>query len=155
VRPRNATSGVHIGDAQYGKGLYTTRTYTAGEHIGEINGVRIVDAEYSSSYCIDLGDGMALEPAAPFRFMNHSCDPNCKLFVIYADDNTPAEQRHVIVEAQETIVAGVELTIDYEWPASGAIPCGCGASTCRGWIVAPDELHLLPLSQLSYPDSSH
>ncbi|MFP6763412.1 MAG: SET domain-containing protein-lysine N-methyltransferase [Planctomycetaceae bacterium] len=136
--------GVNIADAQHGKGLFTARTFTAGEQIGEIIGVRFLDADYSSDYCIDLGDGMALEPAEPFRFMNHSCEPNCKLFVIYNAEDTPAENRHVVVEAQEIITEGIELTIDYEWPACGAIPCGCGATNCRGWIVDPTELHLVP-----------
>ena len=144
MRRRQAVCGVNIGDAQYGKGLYSTRHFAVGEQIGEIAGTRFQDDEYGSDYCIDLGDGMSLEPGAPFRYMNHSCDPNCRLFVLYNSDDTPLEQRHVIVEAQTAIAAGDELTIDYEWPASGAIPCGCGASSCRGWIVAPDELHLLP-----------
>jgi hypothetical protein len=50
----------------------------------------------------------------------------------------------VAVETLRSIVAGEELTIDYGWPAEQAIPCGCGAEDCRGWVVAEEELHRLP-----------
>ena len=39
-----------------------------------------------------------------------------------------------------TCSSGEELTIDYAWPANAAIVCRCGAGTCRGWIVSPEEL---------------
>jgi hypothetical protein len=136
--------GVKAGEAKYGKGLFATKVFKAESEIGEITGERFQDPDYSSEYCIDLGDDMALEPGKPFRYLNHSCEPNCKLFVVFDEDSAPIEERRVIVESLIDIPKGAELTIDYEWPADSSIPCGCGAANCRGWIVAPGERHLLP-----------
>lgn len=144
MTPTKKARGVKAGDAKYGKGLFATKAFKAESEIGEIIGERFHDPDYSSEYCIDLGDDMALEPGKPFRYLNHSCEPNCKLFVVFDEDSTPIEERRVVVEAQVDIAKGAELTIDYEWPAASAIPCGCGAAKCRGWIVAPDERHLVP-----------
>lgn len=59
---------------------------------------------------------------------------------------TEEEQRrgaNVRVEALRTIRKGEEITVDYAWPASWAIPCHCGSKNCRGWIVDKNERHLL------------
>lgn len=145
-RPRKEP-GVRAGEAKYGTGLFATQPFKAGDEIGDVTGERFHDPDYSSDYCIDLGDDMALEPGEPFRYMNHSCEPNCKLFVIHDDDFALIHERRVVVEALVGIPAGTELTIDYEWPATSTIPCGCGAATCRGWIVAPDELILVSVKR--------
>jgi len=42
--------------------------------------------------------------------------------------------------ALRNIFAGEQLTIEYNWAATSAIPCECGASNCRGWVVCPWEL---------------
>ena len=135
--------GVKAGKAKYGMGLFATKAFKADSEVGEITGERFHDPDYSSEYCIDLGDDMALEPGIPFRYLNHCCEPNCKLFVVFDEDSAPIEDRRVVVEALVNIPMGAELTIDYEWPADSAIPCGCGAIKCRGWIVASDERHLV------------
>ena len=44
--------------------------------IGEIMGHVFDDPNYSSPYCMDLEDGRQLEPDAPFRYVNHCCEPN-------------------------------------------------------------------------------
>ncbi len=66
------------------------------------------------------------------------------------DDETDDEMHfeedidaEIWVESTRDILPGEELTIDYAWPADRAAKCLCGASTCRGWIVDPDELHEL------------
>lgn len=129
-------------DAKHGKGLFAKKRFRPGQLITEVSGKFINDPEYGSDYCIDLGDGCSLEPGEPYRFLNHSCDPNCKLFLDY-DDEDPLEERKVVLEAQRNIQPDTELTIDYEWPAESAIPCGCESPKCRGWIVDPAELHLM------------
>ena len=86
---------------------------------------------------MELGE-RTLEPAAPFRFLNHSCQPNCALVLDEeeeeAEDGTPAGAS-LWLEVLREIPAGEQLTIDYGWPAESAIPCKCGAARCRGWIV--------------------
>ncbi len=56
------------------------------------------------------------------------------------EDDTDAE---IWVESTRDILPGEELTIDYAWPADRASKCLCGSESCRGWIVAPEELHEL------------
>ncbi|MDR2117071.1 MAG: SET domain-containing protein-lysine N-methyltransferase [Planctomycetaceae bacterium] len=56
------------------------------------------------------------------------------------EDDADAE---LWIEAIRDIMPGEELTIDYAWPADREAKCLCGSPQCRGWIVDPDELHLL------------
>jgi SET domain-containing protein len=82
-----------------------------------------------------------LEPEAPFCYLNHSCRPNCELTGRTTWDDEAAAIRHQTwLMALAEIAPGDELTIDYAWPATSAIPCLCGNSDCRGWIVASDQL---------------
>jgi len=79
----------------------------------------------------------------PFRYLNHSCQPNCELFSWETDDSPPHVR--LCLQSLMPIEPGKELTIDYAWPADAAIPCVCGAAGCRGWIVSQEELVLLLL----------
>ncbi len=128
-----------IRDTHVGLGLFAGRPFGAGALLGEVLGELIDDPDYSSDYCIDLGDGYMLEPAHPFRFLNHSCDPNCELVWIESDhhDDAPAS---VVVLSIRGVPLGEQLTIDYAWPATDAIRCGCGSPMCRGWVVDEDEI---------------
>lgn len=136
---------VRVAEAAYGLGVFADETFPARSVVGWLRGRLIEDEDYASDYCIDLGNGVSLEPDAPFRFVNHSCEPNCELYIVeHEDDSTGAVHSEVCLEAIEEIFPGEELTIDYGWPADCAIPCGCASPNCRGWIVASDELHLLP-----------
>ena len=132
---------VRVGKVPFGRGVFARQDISAGTDLGRVKGKIINDPEYASSYCIDLGDSLSLEPQAPFRYLNHCCTPNCHLQtleVVY-DDGTPAPAE-VQVEALTNIPYGAELTIDYQWSAYGAIKCLCGSSDCRGWVVAEEEL---------------
>ena len=133
---------VKAGKAKHGQGLFATKKFRKNANIGTITGKTFSDPDYGSEYCIDLGDNFSLEPSKPFCYLNHCCDPNAKLYLIYEDD-TPGEDRQVVLEALKSIKSGDEITIDYEWPADSAIKCGCGSKKCRGWVVDPEELHLL------------
>ncbi len=141
ARMKRATRAVRIGDTPCGLGVFARRKFRPRETIADITGRIVDDPDYWSEYCIDLGDGRVLEPDAPIRFINHSCQPNC-LLVDSArwDDQTGEYYIATRLKALVAISAGDELTIDYAWPASCAIPCLCGSPQCRGWIVAPQEL---------------
>ena len=127
-----------------GWGVFAGRPYAAEEIVGEISGTVIDDWDYSSCYCMDMGDSRCLEPSAPFRFVNHSCEPNCQFqwYDIDEEQDSPPRRR-VFLLALGRIAAGEELTIDYGWPAHMAIPCRCRADNCRGWVVAESELSQL------------
>ncbi|NUQ61643.1 MAG: SET domain-containing protein-lysine N-methyltransferase [Pirellulales bacterium] len=132
---------VRIGNTRVGKGVFAQKWYRAHDIVGEIKGAVVTDEDYSSEYCMDLEDGSCLEPDAPFRYLNHSCEPNCRFTWHDLREQSGADvRRRIFLYALRAIRPEEELTIDYGWPASYAIPCRCGAASCRGWIVAEDEL---------------
>jgi len=145
TRGKRGAKAPRIARTPVGKGVFAGRRYEAAEIVGEIEGTVIDDLDYGSNYCMDLGDERCLEPAPPFRFMNHSCQPNCQLhwFDIAAGPGVAAGRR-MFVLALDQIAEGDQLTIDYAWPAHMAIPCRCRAPGCRGWIVAEEELAAVP-----------
>jgi uncharacterized protein len=120
--------GVRVGPSSHGLGVFTLRSFIPSEFIGPIQGQIMADPEYGSDYAMELGD-QSLEPAAPFRFLNHSCQPNCALVICDEEeqDETPSGSKSVWLEIIEDIAAGEQMTIDYAWPADVAIPCQCGA----------------------------
>ncbi len=150
-----ARRGLRIGKTTVGKGVFATRRIVDGTCVGEIEGQVILDDNYESRYSFDLEGGGQLEPAPPFRFVNHSCEPNCAFELIEispaSESLSPHPQsqsstscpRKLLLFAICDIESGDELSIDYNWPASFAIRCQCKAPSCRGWIVDPK--HLVPL----------
>jgi uncharacterized protein len=132
---------VRVGKVPYGRAVFAHAGIPPATVVGAVRGRVIDDAEYASPYCIDLGDALSLEPRAPFRYLNHSCDPNCELVLVDCTypDGTKAPTE-VELHALRPIAEGDELTIDYAWSADGAIPCLCGSRRCRGWVVAHEEL---------------
>jgi uncharacterized protein len=138
--PRGRDS-VSIGRTAVGRGVFARRRYREEEAIGEITGEVIEDAQYGSDYCYDIGERLRLEPALPFRYVNHSCDPNCEFdWFDVTENGEPSPRRRLFLFALRDIRPGEELTIDYNWSAAAAIPCRCHSPNCRGWIVNEDQL---------------
>jgi [histone H3]-lysine9 N-trimethyltransferase SUV39H len=87
----------------------------------------------------------------PTRFINHSCDPNCRQYVICYDKNNPYLY-HIAFFAIRPIPKGQELTFDYldkddvDDEEGGDVKggeadrekektrCRCGAEKCRKWL---------------------
>ncbi|HVU86027.1 MAG TPA: SET domain-containing protein [Pirellulales bacterium] len=139
--PKTTKPGrIRVGRSRVGRGVFAERWFAQYEVIGEVHGEVIEDREHESRYCMDLGDHRSLEPITPFRYMNHSCEPNCELHWFDVEGVRGGRQRRLYVIAIARIADGSELTIDYGWPAAWAIPCRCGAEDCRRWIVAAAEL---------------
>ena len=131
---------IRVGPCRHGLGGFALHAFATGDFIGPILGEIMTDPEYGSDYAIEVGD-RALEPAAPFRFLNHSCRPNCEI-IVFDDENGDGTSPDAIVwlEILRSIAPGEPMTIDYAWPAEEAIPCQCGSADCRGWIVAEENL---------------
>lgn len=136
---------IRVAAASHGLGVFANTTLSAQSLVGWMSGKHVLDSDYYSEYCVDFGDGTSLEPEAPFRYLNHCCQPNCELYIVEGVDEETGEPKNFIsVETLCEIAPGEELTIDYGWPADAAVPCGCQSTNCRGWIVCIDELHLIP-----------
>lgn len=88
-------------------------------------------------YCLELSGGLVLDGhrmGSLCRFVNHSCKPNCGMAKIYVD-GLP----RMILQAEEDIPAGTELTYDYKFDNFEDMTpqqCYCGADTCRGTLSA-------------------
>lgn len=80
--------------------------------------------------------------SGPTRFMNHSCDPNSRIFA-RVGDHADKHLHDLAFFTIRDIPALTELTFDYvdgvdEEPDEeneGEIqPCLCGSKKCRGWV---------------------
>lgn len=147
-RGKEPPERIIIADTQVGKGVFAARDISSGVEIGRVTGTVIDDPEYSSNYCIDLGGPLSLEPGEPFRFLNHSCEPNCELVFYEANPEGGWPLPTIFVETITRVRGGEQLTIDYGWPADHAIACLCGAATCRGWVVDSEELDAVDQAEL-------
>lgn len=134
----------------HGSGVFALRKIRQGTRIIEYIGERISNEEADARY-----DDDAMEETHTFlftvdddtvidgtregneaRYINHSCEPNSE---------SVCEGGRIFIHAIRMIQPGEELTYDYrlerggeyrpEWEARYA--CRCGASTCRGTLLAP------------------
>ena len=114
--------GVEVRKTAIGRGVFARRGFKKEAIIGEITG-DVMPVEFESSYCMDLDDKGVLEPSRPFRFLNHSCMPNCELVHWKHRKVDGRKVPRLWLSAIRRIKKGEELTIDYAWPAEAAIPC--------------------------------
>lgn len=133
---------LRIAETHVGKGVFARRRISSDVVLAEVLGTILDNHPEDSSYVMELAGGRLLDPAPPLRFVNHSCDPNCEIFYWEAEPGE-AEEERLWMQTIRPIQPGEEILIDYCWPADAAIPCRCGALTCRGWIVDPTERHLI------------
>ena len=137
----DAPEFVDVVTSHIGKGVYATRGYPNGSVIGEISGERHKDPYMGTSYTFEADHGYQLEPFEPFRYLNHSCEPNCEFdWIDEPQTDTTCARSGLFLIATRDIQKREQFTIDYCWPAAFAIPCYCNHPKCRGWIVAKEEL---------------
>jgi SET domain-containing protein len=132
-----------------GLGAFATRPIAEGTRLIEYAGQRLTPAEADARYPDDadtrhhtflfaIDDEIVIDAAVDgneARFINHSCAPNCDAVI---DDG------RIWIEAIRDIAAGEELAYDYAYvleerhspAAKRRFPCYCGATTCRGTILA-------------------
>ena len=142
---RRGSSGIH------GRGVYARVAIPAGYVIVEYRGERITKAESKrrelarlervrrgqdgSTYVFRLNQRYDIDGRRwgnISRFINHSCDPNCR-----ADKF----RGRIWIIAERDIARGEEVTFDYgyqfrHWELN---PCRCGAASCPGYIVAANQ----------------
>ncbi|XP_021750138.1 histone-lysine N-methyltransferase ASHR3-like [Chenopodium quinoa] len=72
------------------------------------------------------------------RFLNHSCDPNCKLEKWQVEGDI-----RVGAFAARPIKIGEPLTYDYRFVQFGPeVKCCCGAGNCQGYLGAKKKINL-------------
>ncbi|EAY23271.1 SET domain containing protein [Trichomonas vaginalis G3] len=139
-------SGIHLW------GVFSACYFAPGEPIveytGELVRLSVTEARQKyyetegnhGSYIFRLDDDLyidATHKGGIARFLNHSCDPNCKTCVVEAGG-----QRHIVIFAKKKIEPFEELTYDYNLPYESkekAIVCLCGSPKCRGYLNYTDK----------------
>jgi hypothetical protein len=136
----------------HGTGVFAAQPIKKGRRIIEYTGDRVTHAEADQRYedkgvddahtflfivdrktVIDAGIG-----GNDARFINHSCDPNCESVI---------KDRRVFIEAIRNVVAGEELSYDYQIQRDPDDPddidvifaCRCGSDGCRGTMLWPAQ----------------
>ncbi len=118
-----------------GVGLYVVNSYKRGEFIDYIDGEKVVIKKFTPTLSKIGWNWIGTSrftwintDKSPFRFINHSCDPN----VAIRGERT--------VYALKPITAGEEITMDYsltECQDDWLIPkCHCCSKNCRKIIRA-------------------
>lgn len=128
---------------QKGWGLFTEENIAENEfiieYIGELIDTEECQRRIREDYAMDKAfylmkcgqnviDAKVKGNAA--RFINHSCDPNCKVLEWKVDHKSVLG-----IFAIRDIRRGEELTFDYNFKAFGApTQCFCGASKCKKFL---------------------
>lgn len=120
----------------HGRGLFARQPVAARRKLGELSGERISQREgrrrahtLKCVALVELGDGYSIDASRGgncFRYINHSCTPNCYLRV---------SRGRVEVYSLRPIKTGEELTCHYgETHHGGKLPCRCGSDRCQKHI---------------------
>lgn len=153
---------------KYGFGVRSPERILRGQFIDIYLGEVITEAEISKreaaaeedtpSYFMSLDTFITDEKAIFYvdganfggvtRFVNHSCEPNCKTIPVVLPKGTK-HLYYVAFFAVTDIEAGEELTIDYdpdllgegdaEEIVEGVVRCQCGSAKCRKRLWAPGK----------------
>jgi len=132
-----------------GLGAFATMPIAAGTRLIEYAGERLTPAEADARYpdvaserhhtfLFAIDEDIVIDAAVDgneARFINHACDPNCDAVI---------DAQRIWIDASRDIGIGEELAYDYAYvleerhspAAKRRFPCHCGASTCRGTILA-------------------
>jgi uncharacterized protein len=124
-------------------GVFTTAHIRKGARIVEYTGPRIspeeADRRYEGAprtYLYGLEDGKTvIDGDGMGAYLNHSCEPNCKVDEIHG---------RVWILALRDIGAGEELVWDYNlYDDDDPAPCHCGSPKCRGTMYSREWMETL------------
>ena len=133
----------------HGRGVFAAGKIRKGTVIVEYKGQRVSwdDAmerpdsdpdDSAHTFLFQLDDGRVIDARVrgnAARWINHSCDPNCRTF---EDDDG-----RVFIEAKRKIRPSEELSYDYKLQIDGRLTkreraqyaCRCGKAKCRGSLL--------------------
>ncbi|MCJ1431452.1 hypothetical protein MMC27_000805 [Xylographa pallens] len=131
-----------------GYGVRSNRTFNPNQIIVEYTGEIITQDEcdsrmrkmYKDNECFYLmvfDQNMIIDATrgSIARFINHSCDPNCKMIKW----TVAGKPRMALFAGERGVMTGEELTYDYNFDpfsSKNIQECRCGAPTCRG-VLGP------------------
>ncbi len=127
-------------DCQIGLGVFAGRRFHKGEAVLKPTG-HVID--HQTIYSIQIGWDCHLDPDAPGKFLNHSCDPN--VGVNTDRDGLPVFVAMREIEKDEHIVFDYAMTEYMHYPRPNPelefeLNCYCGAENCRGRLGYYTEL---------------
>jgi uncharacterized protein len=122
-----------VEDSRTGKGTFTTVKIPANTMIVEMDGPVVLDrdipAGVDTSVYLQVGPNTYIGPSggAVPEFLNHSCDPNCRMYVV---------GNRAFLYSLYVIPVGAELTFDYSTTSTDThetwkMNCKCGSYKCR------------------------
>ena len=131
------TELITVKEAKFGKGTFATRDIAQGSAIISVWGENITFSDSlelgeQESYCLQVGIDKYIIPEEPFRYSNHSCDPNSGI------------NERLQLFALRPIRTGEEVTWDYSTSMlerHWTMRCSCGSPFCRRLIT---DFDLLP-----------
>lgn len=143
--------------AIHGNGVFAAKKLAAGlevmEYTGRLRTHAYIDKMYADTvesghtFLFTLNERYVVDgnfDANDARWINHSCEPNCKPYVIEDPGQDPKLDR-IVIETLRDIDQGEELTFDYgirldcrhTARLKKVWACRCGAPTCSGTMLKP------------------
>ena len=131
------TELITVKESKFGKGTFATQDIAQGSTIISLRGERITFSDSlelgdQESYCLQVGIDKYIIPEEPFRYSNHSCDPNSGI------------NERLQLFALRPICKGEEVTWDYSTSMlerHWTMRCSCGSPFCRRLVT---DFDLLP-----------
>ncbi len=114
-----------------GRGVFTTVKIPAGVSILEVSGPVMLDREVpdiNNPDLLQVGPNTFIGASGDVDdFINHSCDPNCKMHVV---------GNRAFLYSLYVIPVGAELTFDYSTTSTDTLDtwkmdCNCTSNKCR------------------------
>ncbi len=139
----------------HGNGVFAAETLVTESPVIEYQGARLSHAKADSRYAGNAETGHtflftlndkyvidANQDGNAARWINHSCAPNCKAFLI-EHEGRDRKQDRVVIETLRTIAPGEELSYNYaitlderHTPRLKKLwACRCGAAACTGTML--------------------
>lgn len=125
---------IEVRNGRLGKSVYATQALKPRQVILRGRGTRV---PYRTRHSFQVDHDMHVVVPTAIQLINHSCEPNCGLWI-------PRGTEVLEVHALEPLEPGQELSLDYAsfeqeirfMPGA----CLCGAAGCRGRITGYAEL---------------
>jgi histone-lysine N-methyltransferase SETD1 len=132
----------------HGWGLFSDCNFKQGdivaEYIGEYISIAVADVREKyyrkqriQDYQFRVNEKVVIDATLKgsyARYINHSCQPNCKARIMEGEPPN-AHLMRVLIIAKRDIDAGEELSYDYHFPLetdlSKRVPCNCRSPKCR------------------------